>query len=146
MAFVQVVPVHLVNPNGEHFFILLVDSFLDDVVIEELVYVNSGGVPEVKDERMSEWFGPDIICPVVTEKFEELLIDCISIKEIFANCSLQLGMPLNKDSLAAQLMWNCACLQEIKHGSVEIFYNPNCTIGKFKGEFRPAKALNSYKE
>lgn len=79
VALGEVVPVHLVHAHREHLLELLVDAVLDRAVVEQLVDVEGGRVPEVENERVSQWLGPDVIGPVDLEQLEQFLVDCIGL-------------------------------------------------------------------
>ena len=53
VAFIEVIPVHLVDSNCEHLLILLIDPILDDSVVDEFVDEHSCGVSKVEDQRVS---------------------------------------------------------------------------------------------
>jgi hypothetical protein len=70
VAFVEVIPVHLVDSHREHLFIVWVDSLPDDSIVEALVDINSRGVAIVEDEWVPERLWPDIISFVVSNNLE----------------------------------------------------------------------------
>lgn len=79
VALVEVIPVHLIHAHREHLLELLVDAVLDRAMVEQLVHVKGGGVPEVEDEGVPEGLSPDVISPVHLEQVEQFLIDCIGL-------------------------------------------------------------------
>jgi len=78
VALLEVVPVHLIHAHREHLLELLVDAVLDRAVVQQLVDVEGGRVPEVEDERVSQRLSPDVIGPVL-EQLEQFLVDCIGL-------------------------------------------------------------------
>lgn len=70
MAGIEVIPVHLIYSHRKGFLQLGVDSFLDDAVVDELVDVEGGRVPVVKNERMPQRFRPQIVGLFCLEKLE----------------------------------------------------------------------------
>ena len=53
MAFVEIIPVHLVNTNSESFLVFFINSFFDYSMINRFVDIDGGCVAIVEDERVS---------------------------------------------------------------------------------------------
>ena len=53
VAFIQIIPAHLVNPDGHHTFNLGIDALVDDLSGHQLVDKEGGGMTKVEDQRMA---------------------------------------------------------------------------------------------
>lgn len=65
MGLIQVVPVHLINSNSEHSFVLFVDSALDQSLVNQLVDKKGRCMPKVKDKRVSQGLGLCVVRAVI---------------------------------------------------------------------------------
>ena len=75
VAFVEVVPVHLVHSHCEHLLVLLIDPLTYYPMIQELVYVQARSVSEVEDQRVTQGLGPDVVGSLVAQQFEQFFVD-----------------------------------------------------------------------
>jgi len=104
MAFIEVIPIHLINSHCEHHLVIGIDSFLYHPVIEQFVDIDSSSVPEVEDKRMSECLGPHVIGLILSEHAEKLLVKGVGLEEILFDGFFDVGVFLDEDSLAAKLL------------------------------------------
>lgn len=74
MAFVEIVPVHLVHSHREHLLIIWVDPLLDDPIVKALVDVDSRSMTVVEDEGVPERLSPEVVSLVISNDLEELFI------------------------------------------------------------------------
>jgi hypothetical protein len=65
MGLIQVVPVHLINADSEHSFILFVDSAFDQSFVNQLVDKKGRCMPKVKDKWMSQGLGLCVVRAVI---------------------------------------------------------------------------------
>lgn len=128
VAFIEVVPVHLVHSHCEHLLVFRIHPLLDDPMIQEFVHVDAGSVSEVENQRMPQGLGTDVVCLLIPQNLEEFLVDGIGVEEIFPDLSFEVGVVLDKDSLAAEVLPHCfwSCLK-MHYPVVFSDYNlPNC--------------------
>lgn len=74
MALVEVVPVHLVHSHCEHLLVLRVHPLLNNPLIQEFIYVHTGSVSEVEDQRVPQGLGAHVVRLLVSQYFEQFFI------------------------------------------------------------------------
>ena len=100
VAFVEVVPVHLVHSHCEHLLVLLIDPLPYYPVIQELVYVQARSVSEVEDQRVPQGLRAHVVGSLVAQQFEQFFVEGVSVEEIFPDLFFEVGVVLEEDGLA----------------------------------------------
>ena len=60
VAFVQVIPVHLVHSHSKHSLVLWIYPFLNHSIIKEFIEVDASCMAVVEDERMAKWLSSNV--------------------------------------------------------------------------------------
>ena len=81
VSFVEIVPVHLVNSNCEDGLELRVDTLWDEALVEQLVYVDGGGVTVIENKWVSQWFWLGVEWSLVLDECEQLFVHHIAVHE-----------------------------------------------------------------
>lgn len=79
MTFIQVIPVHLVNPYGEDSLKLWIDSFGDEAFIQQFVDINASSVAIIEDKGVPKWLGLGIEGRLIFDARKKLLINGITV-------------------------------------------------------------------
>lgn len=79
VTFIQVIPVHLVNPYGEDSLKLWIDSFGDEAFIQQFVDINASSVAIIEDKGVPKWLGLGIEGRLIFDARKKLLINGITV-------------------------------------------------------------------
>ena len=74
VGVVEVVPAHFINADGEHRLKTRVDAFCDQTHQQQFVDEKSGGVAEVKNQRVAQRDRFFEICLIAGQNLEELFV------------------------------------------------------------------------
>ena len=75
MAGVQVIPGHLIHPYREHGFKARIDTGADESGNVQFVDKKGGGMPEVKDQRVTQAVGPQVKGVVAFQRLVQPFVD-----------------------------------------------------------------------
>lgn len=89
MGLIEIVPVHLIDSYSKHSFIWLIDSFLDESLINEFVGKECSSVSVVEDKGMSQRFGLFVQRSLVFNDCKEFFVKLISTEEIWKELFFQ---------------------------------------------------------
>ena len=64
MTLIEIIPIHLVNPNRKHSLISWVDPFTNYTCINQPVDIEYCGMSEIEDKRVSKSLSLDVVCLV----------------------------------------------------------------------------------
>ena len=123
VAFIEVVPVHLVDPHSEHLLVFLIDSIPDDSMIDEFIDVDCCGVSEVEDEGVAEGLIPMVEGLLHCHQLEQLLVKLVGLDEVVFDLFFESGVVLDEDGLGGQFGRDgLRCFQFIQlyHGNLMI--------------------------
>jgi hypothetical protein len=81
VSLVEIIPVHLVNSHCEDGLELRVHSLWNEALVEQLVYVDSGGVTVIKNKWVSQWFWLGIEWYLVLDECKQLFVHHITVQE-----------------------------------------------------------------
>lgn len=101
MAFVEVIPVHLVDSDGKHLFVFGIDSFLDDSEVKHFVDVDAGSVSVVEDKGVPEGLGLDVVGPLIAHHLKQLFVEAVGPEEVIPDGQPEVGLVMDCDGLAA---------------------------------------------
>ncbi len=82
MGLVQIVPAHLVHPDGDHGLDAGVEAALDEACRQQLVDEEGGGVAVVEDERVAQ--GDRLVKPgpLVGQAVEQRVVEIEGLAEV----------------------------------------------------------------
>jgi hypothetical protein len=101
VTLVEVIPIHFIHSDCEHFLVLLIDPFFNDAVINKFIYIDSRCVPKIENERMPEGLGSNVVGPIFSQQIKKFFVDRVSIKKIFLDSLFDFWMIFDQNSLAA---------------------------------------------
>ena len=85
MGVVQIVPRHLVDSDGKHRFEAGVDPPIGELGDDELVDKEGSRMPQVKDQRVPQRFGPQVEGLFLGEGFVKLFVEGVGGVEVAAD-------------------------------------------------------------
>ena len=102
MTLIEIVPVHLIDSDSKHLFVLGVDSFLDNVVVEEFVDVGTSCVSIVEDEGVPEGLCTNVEGFLVIDDIKQFFIELVGFNEVLPDSWPEIGVILDQYRFGGQ--------------------------------------------
>lgn len=83
VTFIQIIPVHLVNPHSKDSLELRIHSFGYEALIQQFIDINTGCMAIIEDEGMPKWLWLGIEGGLMLDARKKLLINCITVQKVW---------------------------------------------------------------